>query len=65
MVLNEWAGVFPVTESNSETKKCQNFQHSIRNGVTLPVVTWATPEVKDDAEDDEAHDGNDFDGAVM
>ena len=65
MVLNEWAGVFPVTESNSETKNRQEFQHSIRNGVSLPVVIWATTEVEDDSEDDEAHDGDDFDGAVM
>ena len=63
MVLDERAGVFPITESDSETNISISSIRS-QGQSSLPVMIWATPEVKDDSEDNEAHDGDNFNGAV-
>lgn len=62
MVLNERAGVFPVTETDSEIKR-QDSQRCTQSEDFLPVVIWTPSEVKHDSEDDEADDGQDLDGA--
>jgi len=65
VILDERAGVFPVTETDSE-KKNQNesgFPAFSQSEVLSPVVIGATSEVKNDSEDDEADDGQDLDRA--
>ena len=54
IVLNERTGVFPITETDSETIISISRALS-REEVLLPVVIWTTSEVKNDSENNEAN----------
>ena len=62
IVLNERTGVFPITETDSETIIRISCALS-REEVFLPVVIWATSEVKNYSENNEADYCQDLDGA--
>ena len=63
MVLDERAGVLPITESDSETNV--RISNVVWSSVSSPVVIWASSEVKNDSEDDESNNCEDLNGAAM
>ena len=63
MVLGERAGVFPITETDSGTKR-QGFRTLARRKVLSPVVIRASSKVENDSEDNKADDGQDLDGTI-
>lgn len=61
MVLDEWAGIFPITETNSGTK-LRDFRNFSQSKVTSPVVIRASSKVENNSEDNKANDGQDLNG---